>query len=58
MSDSTIMRTEPRSTTPKIDILCQAETIEAERRELGYFAERNPTRQGAGRFPQGKIYGS
>ncbi|WP_419905185.1 hypothetical protein [Kiloniella sp.] len=46
------------STTPKVDILSEAEIIEAERRELGHFAERNPTRQGAGRFPQGKIYGS
>ncbi|MEH6631747.1 MAG: hypothetical protein V7776_13005 [Halopseudomonas aestusnigri] len=58
MSDNTDTRPERRSTTPKIDILCQAETIEAERRELGHFAERNPTRQGAGRFPQGKIYES
>lgn len=39
-------------------LLGEAEIIEAERRELGYFADRNPIRQGAGRFPKGKIYGS
>lgn len=39
-------------------LLGEAETIEAERRELGYFVERDPTRQGAGRFPKEKIYGS
>ncbi|MFD2205914.1 S8 family serine peptidase [Kiloniella antarctica] len=46
------------SAKPKIQIFSEAETIEAERQALGYFAERNPTRQGAGRFPQGEIYGS